>query len=247
MIIYKITNNINGKMYIGQTINSIKERLRCHLKESSGYFPKALRKYGIENFTIEIIDSSAKTIDELNVLERKYIKQLNTLRPNGYNLQVGGLNKIVHKETRNKLSYSRHNPIDCKCLRTGITYSFRNIRQVKNMGFSDKQVQNCLKYRNRICKGFIWKYRDESFEEIDNPFENTDVCKLRRNLNDYHTYKISRYRIVGFHENTGEKIELDFLKDIEALGGNAKYLAEILNGRRPYRSYKEYNWKKVNE
>lgn len=244
MIIYKITNNINGKVYIGQTINSIKERIRGHLKEPSGYFPKALRKYGIENFTIEAIDDSAKTIDELNFLERKYIKELNTLRPNGYNLQIGGLNKIVHEETKRKLSYSKHNPIDCKCLLTGITYSFRNIRQVKNIGFSDKVVERALKKESRQSYGFIWKYRNESFEDIKNSLYDSDVHKYRRNINDYVNFTKSKYSITGTHVETGETLKLDFLKDIEGLGGDAKYLAEILNGRRPYRSYKNYNWKK---
>ena len=51
-LIYKHTNKINGKSYIGQTSRSINERLNEHLKSDS-VFGKALRKYGIENFQSE--------------------------------------------------------------------------------------------------------------------------------------------------------------------------------------------------
>jgi group I intron endonuclease len=61
MIIYKITNTLNGKMYIGQTIRSIEERWKRHKNDAlnnilNTHFARAIRYYGPEVFTVEVID-----------------------------------------------------------------------------------------------------------------------------------------------------------------------------------------------
>jgi group I intron endonuclease len=108
MIIYKITCLINNRTYIGQTVNPLKTRWwqHCHAKDgkkSMPYIDKAIRKYGSENFTIEQI-AEASSLDELNELEGKFIKELNSLKPNGYNLDSGGKNKRVHEDTKRAMS-----------------------------------------------------------------------------------------------------------------------------------------------
>ena len=110
--IYKIYNNINEKLYIGQTINTIDYRFKKHLSEinsttSCSALYSAFKKYGKENFQIELIISGDFTPEVLNELEIFYIKEYNSLSPNGYNLQSGGkLNMIVSEETRKKISES---------------------------------------------------------------------------------------------------------------------------------------------
>lgn len=95
MIIYKITNQINNKVYIGLTTCSLKYRWAKHITESKNinntkHLYKSMRKYGIENFTIEEIDST-NDFKELGRLERYYIQQYNSTNPNlGYNLTHGG-------------------------------------------------------------------------------------------------------------------------------------------------------------
>ena len=108
MIIYKITNKINGKVYIGQTTKTLEWRWKhhCNVKSCCTYLRKALDKYGVENFTIEQIDS-AVTQDELNEKERYWIKHYNSLAPNGYNLTSGGEHPTVTDVTREKLSTIR--------------------------------------------------------------------------------------------------------------------------------------------
>lgn len=69
MIIYKITNKINGKLYVGQTIRPLKRRIWNHLCKTGTAISSALRKYGIENFVIEEIDR-AETKEELNKKEQ---------------------------------------------------------------------------------------------------------------------------------------------------------------------------------
>lgn len=93
MIIYKVTNTINNKIYIGQTIQSFKSRKNQHIcsaftRKSKYYFHNALRKHGKENFTWEVIDKCSSK-SELDDMEFHYIKQYNSKTPNGYNLTDG--------------------------------------------------------------------------------------------------------------------------------------------------------------
>lgn len=89
MIIYMFKNKINGKIYVGQTTQTFRKRTMQHMRSKKGYFDAALRKYGIESFEYEVIDT-AKSTEELNKKEIYWIKKLNTMRPNGYNLCEGG-------------------------------------------------------------------------------------------------------------------------------------------------------------
>lgn len=94
MIIYMAKNKINNKIYIGQTIKSLNSRFKSHLRGKT-YFDNSLRKYGINNFEINIIDS-ASTIQELNQKEEFWIKKYNSIVPNGYNILYGGKNSKGH-------------------------------------------------------------------------------------------------------------------------------------------------------
>ena len=113
MIIYKIENKINGKIYIGQTRRALEERMKEHQKKSSivygnSYIDNAIQKYGIENFKIDVVEK-CNTSDELNEREIFWIKFFNCKVPNGYNLTDGGegcTGHIVTAETRKKLSES---------------------------------------------------------------------------------------------------------------------------------------------
>lgn len=105
-IIYKITNNINNKIYIGQTFTSIKERIRKHISDSL-YNPRCLidrsiLKYGWENFKYEIIDYT-NSLDELNDKEIYWINFYDSLIPIGYNVSGGGRNHVTSEETKDKL------------------------------------------------------------------------------------------------------------------------------------------------
>ena len=91
-IIYKITNTINNKIYIGQTTRNIPERWREHKSKSAPsdgtYLHNAIAKYGEKNFIIEEIDNCPD--DLLNDKESEWIAILDTMYPKGYNLTRGG-------------------------------------------------------------------------------------------------------------------------------------------------------------
>ncbi len=94
MIIYKITNTINGKVYIGKTAHTKEKRFKEHISDSikpnMKHRPlyRAFNKYGIENFTIEEIDQ-AKDDEEACQLEQKWILFYNSYHY-GYNATLGG-------------------------------------------------------------------------------------------------------------------------------------------------------------
>ena len=109
MFIYKITNLINNKIYVGQTIGTVQERWRKHCKKSSigcSAVPNAITKYGKENFIVEQIDD-ANTIEELNEKETYWIKTLQSISPLGYNLRSGGGNSLHSQETLVKQSIAK--------------------------------------------------------------------------------------------------------------------------------------------
>ena len=79
--IYKITNKLNGKSYIGQSVHCGK-RFDEHL-HGNLLIDETIQIEGIENFTFEILKLSTK--EELSYWEDYYIKQFNTFFPKGYN------------------------------------------------------------------------------------------------------------------------------------------------------------------
>lgn len=104
--IYKITNTINGKAYIGQTLYSIEKRFAEHVKDSikpvhsKRPLYKAMLKYGYPAFTIEVIEELANDPELLNAREIYWITEFHTfckdpLGP-GYNATLGGGSKMLY-------------------------------------------------------------------------------------------------------------------------------------------------------
>lgn len=115
-IIYMFTNKVNGKKYIGKTINPA-ERYRNHkYANEDSVFHRAIKKYGFENFEYEILEShfynsKDESNDQLNELEKFYIKKYESnIDINGYNISEGGEGTSGHHrkwETRLKISESK--------------------------------------------------------------------------------------------------------------------------------------------
>lgn len=97
--IYCYTNKQNGKKYVGQT-NNIKRRYKQHKDDSFANYSDArynqaihcaIRKYGLDNFDFEILEVlENKTSEEVNERETYWIREKNSLAPNGYNLKATG-------------------------------------------------------------------------------------------------------------------------------------------------------------
>ena len=104
--IYKITNTVNGKSYIGKTIHDPeKGRIRQHLNEKAPEcraLHNAIKKYGREAFAYKILHKDIIP-EMLDIFEVIAIKSHDTFAPNGYNLTIGGEGGSPSEETREKL------------------------------------------------------------------------------------------------------------------------------------------------
>ena len=155
--IYRITNKINGKQYIGQTIKiSSNGKIRGTIKRWKEHvqnarnkicecrlLENAIIKQGKENFMIDILFEC--TIDKLNFYEDKYIKEYNTLVPLGYNLMTGGGNGRLHsQETKNKMSITRTGKKHSDITKERISNSNKNKIIDED---SRKKISSSSKYR----------------------------------------------------------------------------------------------------
>lgn len=109
-VIYKITSP-SGKVYIGQTIGSKEKRWKEHLEDAHRTYKdhckvlnKAIRKYGDDNFKVELVEECLD--EELDDKEAEYITQYNSQVPNGMNIKLGGSSGKHHEDTKKKISDS---------------------------------------------------------------------------------------------------------------------------------------------
>ena len=139
--IYKITNKINGKSYIGQTIQNVKERFyqHCATKCSQAILNmvihKAITKYGKSNFTIEVIEEVEST--NLNDRERYWIRYYDSYN-NGYNSTEGGQDGIKLFKNLDTESIVREYK------------SGKSLREIGRLFNVDKQTIKDLLVRNNI-------------------------------------------------------------------------------------------------
>lgn len=157
--VYKTTNNINGKKYIGQK----KGEFNNSYKGSGTRLKLAIEKYGKENFKVELI-KEAYTQDELNRLEKEEIEKNNAvLNNNFYNMCSGGdcWGSPALKETREKISKStKGRPAWNK----GIPNKTVKERMVKQNPMKNQETaRKCIETRRkngphlRIKTTFIWE------------------------------------------------------------------------------------------
>jgi group I intron endonuclease len=152
-IVYKATNKVNGKMYIGQTTYSLNVRIKEHLrsvrrKKSKYYFHKAIKKYGIDNFDWEII-VKCNSLEELNRAEIETIKKYNTFG-GGYNLTKGGEGVngyVTSEETKKKISNS------LKGKMAGINHPMWGIKGEASPNYGKKRTMETKQKMSKSRKG----------------------------------------------------------------------------------------------
>ena len=145
--IYKITNKTNNKSYIGFTSN-LKERFKVHRsKQTNLIISRAIRKYGVDNFTFDILYQSFDKDYALNVMEQKYIEEYDTINQ-GYNQRKGGFaligsdnymyGKTHSEETKHKISIKAKGRVSP---RKGATLSDESKQKIsaKNKGKQPRQ------------------------------------------------------------------------------------------------------------
>jgi len=159
--IYKITNIKNNKIYVGQCVSHIlnhkryrpyghKKRFNTHVSEAfsqkknqSYYLNNAIKKHGVENFMIEILEYC-----ELNHSDDRdfyYITNLNSLFPNGYNLKNGGSVFIHTDESKKKVSDGLVN-----------YYKDKKFDKFKNIKYIDDDIEQYIKPLRRHNEQYGW-------------------------------------------------------------------------------------------
>jgi len=175
MIIYCVTNLINGKIYIGQDAKN-----RPNYFGSGKYVQQAIKKYSIENFRKDIL-AYCYSKDELDAYEIFWIKKLNSKAPNGYNLTDGGggfsgkhskktkqkmsqsqKGRVVSEETKEKISsYAKINPNYGMRGRCQSEETRQKMRKPKtethrqNMSKAQKGKKLSEKIKQNISKGML--------------------------------------------------------------------------------------------
>lgn len=218
MLVYKITNQINQKIYIGQTSKTIEERFQRHIYDTINnridtHLARAIRKYGPNNFTVIEIDR-AETQEELNQKEVYWIHFYNSIEM-GYNetdscLKSGG-NTYKYKtsnelkEIKQKISSSKKagkNPqataVKCRNINTDEEYYFDSISEMQ--AFFNETNHNFI---TRRCLGQTkclyrkqWQiaYANENYPEYSVNKNNARARKIQvTNLLDNTIYKFNSY------------------------------------------------------
>ena len=108
--VYLLTNSVNGKQYVGQTIKDHEDRWSQHITEARGksqqLIHRAIRKHGVEKFSTAVLQNCCSLVT-LDKAEVRWIKKLRTIAPRGYNLTLGGRGMAGYKDsepTRKKKS-----------------------------------------------------------------------------------------------------------------------------------------------
>ena len=140
--IYKITNQINGKVYIGQSID-IQYRWKQHKQQAknnrkNNKLYQAMRKYGIENFLFEVIEQCKFSQQQLDNRQRYWIEYYNSYE-NGYNSTRGG---------QGEGSWTLYDP--------------NNIKKLWDQGYSSNEIQEKLGCSKSIISRRLQGYSDYS-------------------------------------------------------------------------------------
>jgi len=185
--VYKITNKINSKVYVGITIQGYKVRWIKHCSDAihDSTFPlhNAIRKYGIDNFQIEVIEI-CNSVEQLKNQEKYWISKLQSRTvQNGYNLTDGGdgtFGRIFSEETKKKLSIAAKNrrasettkeilrkaspnnkEIMMFSLENIYIKSFRSSREAgREVKVSATNIAKCARGIYKTSGGYIWKYKE---------------------------------------------------------------------------------------
>lgn len=213
MIIYKATNKINGKCYIGQTRHSLEYRksrhLSCAKRGVKTHFYSAIRKYGEDNFEWEII-CSTNDKKRLNELETFYITKYDSIK-NGYNMVDGGDNNVMDiesvktkhdrvmksQEVRKKISNTMK-----KRIADGNFFTEEHRKKLSekakgnhNFGSGDTRSIGCYCILESGDVLHFHSYRDayKWWGSVDNVFDTSTECVFQRKIKQsiecgYYTY-----------------------------------------------------------
>lgn len=188
-IIYKATNLINKKVYIGQTTRTLEQRRKEHEKPSKHnyLFQRAIRKYGKEAFSWQVIDKADDEV-ALNEKEVAWIAHYRSYKENGYNMTIGGDGVITFREIA---------MFDVDNSFIGLF----KIAELTQSGFEPSRVY-------RVCKGEAFTTGGKKFlyaDEFKTQEEQQSVLSQRQERVDI--WKAGKEREVAQYTMEGELVK----------------------------------------
>lgn len=261
-IIYKITNKINGKIYIGKTVQEFHRRCQSHRYKSCRAFNNAIISHGWESFNKEPFISA---LDEsyLAGLEEITIKFYNSLAPNGYNLiEIDhGLNRysdeIKQKMSIQKIEYYKNLEVPMIAATRkhhifieGIEY--KNCAGCKENKTLDQFVSNSRRWdkKHSYCKvchedkrqdyiGLSPEALKESYVGRQDPEKQKEIYINNPELRALRAKQRSK-AVVGTHIITGLKLEFASAKEAMKHGFVNTRIGECV---KTGKAHKDYTWK----
>lgn len=223
--IYKITNIITNKMYIGQTrshyLNKGKYRpfgyigrFKSHVSKSKRsstsyrYLNSAINKYGAENFKCELI--KVCDVNDLDIYEIKFIKELNTKYPNGYNLTNGGQKCGFEKGKKVIIQEQIIQPRPTMMSNPNLKRSQHTKELISQRLKQYKQDQTVRENEMRRAQKVHANNRFEKYRHIQIDEENIDkyISIIKNNTLNYEyvrvTFRKMRTTFVGKYETIDE-------------------------------------------
>lgn len=165
--IYAITSP-SGKKYVGITIRSLEMRWKDHiyssLSDKTRLITKAIRKYGPLIFSIQLLEKVTTTKQKAEKLEIYYIKKLNTISPNGYNMTIkgySGARNETDKKSQSIIMSKIHNTIEGKEKQRQRAL-LQNMPETKaKMRLKLKQIRSSITYKEmkKIEQKEVWSNR----------------------------------------------------------------------------------------
>ena len=188
--IYKITNILNQKSYIGKTIRDPEIRWNEHKQDSKHPnlpLQRAFKKYGINSFSFEIIEEVKEEL--LDEREKYYIKKFNTYKQ-GYNATLGGEGGITHtlpKEEIEKILTLWKQKYTISQISKITGHSFSAIQNhIKKTGITNEQYKKQIKLnKNKALKNI--KLRERQNSKKENKFTKEQEKNIFEDFNNFYS------------------------------------------------------------
>lgn len=205
--IYKITNMLNNKVYIGQSID-IEDRWRHHrnLNKKDSLLSHAIAKYGIDKFSFEVLEECKP--EEMNTKEIQYIKYFSS-NITGYNILPGGQQNYGENNPNSKLSEE-----DVSVIR----HLYNSKTDLTKKEIYDTFFQNKVGWRGfeKAWSGETWKHiMPEVYSEENKNFYYTNKKSRKGQLNGQS--KITDLEVLKIRERYVKETGLQIFEDYKGI------------------------------
>lgn len=238
-VVYKITNLINQKVYIGSSIR-VWKRWKQHI--NSAFNPnnecynyplyQAFRKYGVDNFKFEILSSDYNSIEEMQLAENAYIKLYDSVNY-GYNqTYCTNSNNICSENSQKHISLISQ-PCAMVNKKEEIIQTFPSYQAASR----ELKLPNQASGIRKVCKGLLSSYNGMIFRDLD---ENNQV--IHQDIKPYKSRKaLIGISLVDEPDIYGESI----LQISQRYGFNRQSIGKCLQGDQRYTNVGGYVWREI--